>query len=374
MRKIWKCVLVLSLFSVLIMAVACGDGYFVGPIGGSQGGTPGLVPEIGLAPTDFLLEDPLVTGFYTDVWYIDPGRDSNDGPGGVAPAPFYADSIQTMKNCGFNGWQTNPITASPLTNEVNYAWPVMISYISQWYRRNSDGTRRKSLDIFGNLVWSSSSLDICFVSGPVELIIRSGPQWYYEVFRWIHPFQTTDMSGWVAPNDASPGAFPSPQQAYNANKYSELGVVMLRDLLAAGTPTVTNALGVAIADGTDNPQVENMGSIPQNIGGGFTAVATPTGTFGDIFAEDYRAAPVITPFSAGHTMDEAMVEFTRHFGCLHAQLIARAVGLNSGEKNTIMDPEQVIWQNGYAYTFIQADLDDLSNLHLPGKYRDPTQP
>ena len=373
MRKIWKCVLVLSLFSVLIMAGACGDGYFVGPIAGSAGGTPGLVPELGLTPTSFIYEDPLITGFHTDVWFIDPGRDSNDGPGGVR-GPFYADSIQTMKFAGFSGFATNPVTASPLLPEVNLTWPVMISYMSQWYHRNSDGTRKKSLDIFGNLVWSSTSLDICFVSGDVIRIVRPGPQIYYEVFRQVDPFQAGSLQGWTSPNPVSPGGFPSPQQGFLASRYSEIGVVLLRALLGSGTPTVTNAMGVAISDGTDNPQVENMGTIPQNIGGGFTAVATPTGTFGDIFAEDYRLAPVITPFSAGHTEEEAMIEFTRHFGCLHAQLIAKAVGLNSGVKNSIMDPEQVVWQNGYAYTFIQADLDSLSKLHLPGKYRDPSQP
>lgn len=376
MRKIWKCVLVSSLFSVLIMAVACGDGFFVGPIGGSQGGTPGLVPEVGLAPTDFIYEDPLITGFHTDVWYIDPGRDSNDGPGGVAPAPFYADSINTMVKAGFSGFASNPPVASPLTNEVNFTWPVMISYMSQWYRRNSDGLRVQSLDIFGNLVWSSSSLDICFVSGPVQLITRPGPQDYYEVFRWVHPFQSmgSSMQGWTSPTAASPGSFPAPQQAFATGRYSELGVVLPTALLGAGTPPITNALGVAITDGADNPQIENMGTIPQTLGGGFTPVPNPTGTFGYLFADDYRLAPVITPFSPGHTELEAMIEFTRHFGCLHAQLVALAIGLNSGEKDTIMDPEQVIWQNGYAYTFIQADLGDLANIHLPGRFRDPLNP
>lgn len=372
MRRVLKYISFLAIFGIVVMAASCGEGYFVGPIGGSVGGPTGLVPQTGLGPTDFVNEDPTITGFYTDVWYIDPGRDSNDGPGGVL-GPWFADSIQTMQFCGFTGFATNPPSANPLDVEVNITWPIMLSFMSQWYHRNSDGTRIQSTDIFGGLIWSSSSLDISFVSGPVQRVVAGG-QVIYLVDRQTHPFQNTSLRGWSSPNPVSPGGFPSPQQGYISNRFNECGVVLLRALLSSGTPSITNALGGTISDSTDNPQVENLGSIPQSIGGGFTAVPDPTGTFGDIFAEDYRLAPVITPLSIGHTEQEAMIEFARHFGCLHAQLVAQAVGLNSGEVDTIMDPAQVVWQNGFAYSFIQNDLDNLSKVHLPGKLRDPSKP
>jgi hypothetical protein len=39
-----------------------------------------------------------------------------------------------------------------------------------------------------------------------------------------------------------------------------------------------------------------------------------------------------------------------------------------------MDPQQVTFQNGFGYSFIQADLSALDTMHLPGKNRDPNAP
>jgi hypothetical protein len=58
-------------------------------------------------------------------------------------------------------------------------------------------------------------------------------------------------------------------------------------------------------------------------------------------------------------------------GALHTNLIAQAIGLNSGKVGTLMDPEQAIFQNGFGYSFVQEDLNALDTLHLPGKGRDP---
>ena len=124
-------------------------------------------------------------------------------------------------------------------------------------------------------------------------------------------------------------------------------------------------------DNIDNENVENLGAIPANAGGGFTAVPTPTGAFGDLFAIEYKISPIVQPFTPGHSIVEAEVEYARHLGALQSNLVAQALGLNSGEVGTIMDPSQVIWQNGYAYSFIQSDLQALDKNHLPGKNRDP---
>jgi hypothetical protein len=103
-------------------------------------------------------------------------------------------------------------------------------------------------------------------------------------------------------------------------------------------------------------------------------VPQPTGCFGDLFAIDYKKAAVIQPNTPGHEIEEAVIEYSRHFGSLNSNLVSKACGLNSGEVGTIMDPAQVIWQNGYAYHFVQNDLSALDAQHLPGKLRDPNVP
>ncbi|MDC1142412.1 hypothetical protein OAU50_04925 [Planctomycetota bacterium] len=373
MRKMLKYLPVIAMVTAVTSVAGCGEGVFVGPPGGSIVGSPGLYPTMGLTPPDFLYEDPTVTDIYNDVWYIDPGRDSNEGPGGLTTIPT-ADAINAMQMAGFTDFIVGG-SGSAHAPEVNVVWPIMLSFMSQWYHRNGDGSRKSEMDIFGQLVWSTASLDINFVTGTVVFVPPNrGPLW--EVVRSADPFAGTGqpMSGWSAPTPASPGSFPSPQQVYSINRFSECGVVLLKTLLASGTPVVTQGLGLPITDNPNNDQVENMGTIPQSLGGGAAAVPNPTGTFGDVFADDYRVAPVFTPFSLGHTEDEAAIEYARHFGCVHAQLVAQAVGLNSIQINTIMDPAQVVWQNGFGYSFIQNDLDALANVHLPGRGRDPRIP
>jgi hypothetical protein len=153
--------------------------------------------------------------------------------------------------------------------------------------------------------------------------------------------------------------------------YNECGCVLLTRLLPAGSPQLTQAMGVTINDVVGNDNVENLGGVPQNQGGGFTAVPTPTGVFGDLYAEAYKQGPVLKPTTPGHDEVEAVVEYSRHMGALHTNLIAQAIGLNSGKVGTLMDPEQAIFQNGFGYSFVQEDLNALDTLHLPGKGRDP---
>ena len=370
-------------FSLATMALAAtvalaltgcsGDYAFAGPPGGSVVGTPGTDPLFGVTVFTFAPENPFVTGFYNDFWYIDPGRDSDDGPGGTQ-GPIFADTIQALAAAGFSGWLIKEGT--PTHIEVNNQYPLMLSFMSQWFRRNADGTRLRERDQFGFLIWSPKSLDINFVTAPVERLID--PQTnriFYQVNRQEYPngSEGSVMFGWSSPPPRSPGDFPSPQSRFLNRNYSELGMVLLTRLLPAGSPQLTQALGVAINDTEINENVENMGAIPQNIGGGFTAVPTPTGVFGDLYAIAYKDGAVIQPTSPGHSEEEAVVEYSRHLGSVQSNLVAHGVGLNSGVIGSIMDPEMAIFQNGYGYSFVQDDLDALSTKHLPGKDRDPNE-
>lgn len=374
----------LSIFPALMFAGLVGglgltgtgcEGEFSGPPGGSVVGSPGTDPLFGVTPFTFAAENPQVTGFYNDIWYIDPGRDSDDALKGNSV--IYADSIQAMRIAGFSGYLTNSSEATYV--EVNNQYPLMLSFMSQWFRRNANGSRIRELDQFGFLVWSSKSLDINFVTAPVIPIYDSnGVLVAYQVLRRI--YVTFDenpdavMHGWSSPDSNSPGDFPPPQIRFLNNNFSEIGMVLLTQMFPAGSPQITQALGTPINDNSDNENVENMGAIPQVGPAGPTPVPTPTGVFGDNYALDYKAAPVLKPSTPGHTEQEAVIEYSRHLGALHSNMTCKGVGLNSGAGNTIMDPSQVVWQNGFGYSFIQADLDALANMHLPGKDRDPNAP
>ncbi|MCC6464899.1 MAG: hypothetical protein IT463_06110 [Planctomycetes bacterium] len=376
MRK-WMNKLPAALFAIAMGAAAvtgggC-DGKFAGPPGGSAVGSPGTEPLFGVTVFTFAVENPLITGFYNDVWFIDPGRDSDDGPSGTTGA-WFADTIQALATAGFSGWLIK--RQSPTHVEVNNQYPLMLSFMSQWFRRNADGTRIRERDQFGQLIWSPKSLDINFVTAPVERIVLPSGQVLYVVNRQNYPAgsQGSVMFGWTSPPANSPGDFPPPQSRFLNKNYSEVGLVLLTRLLPAGAPQLTQAMGVTMNDTVQNENVENLGAIPASAGGGWTAVAVPTGVFGDLFADAYKKAPVLKPNTPGHDEEEAVIEYSRHLGALHTNLIAQAVGLNSGVVGSLMDPGQVVWQNGYGYSFVQNDLNALDTNHLPGKGRDPNAP
>ncbi|MBZ0137485.1 MAG: hypothetical protein K8I27_14050 [Planctomycetes bacterium] len=374
-----------AMFPALLLAGAVGvlslvgtgcEGDFSGPPGGSVVGSPGTDPLFGVTPFTFAAENPQVTGFYDDFWYIDPGRDSDDAL--KQSSVIYADTIQAMRIAGFTGYLTNSADATYV--EVNNQYPLMLSFMSQWFRRNANGSRIRELDQFGFLVWSEKSLDICFTTAPLIPIYDSnGVLIEYGVIRRI--YVTFDenpdavLHGWSSPAPNSPGDFPPPQFRFLNNNFSEVGAVLLTQMFSAGSPQLTQALGETINDNADNENVENIGAVP-DLGavGGPTPVPVPTGVFIDNYAEDYKHAPVLKPSTPGHTEQEAVVEYSRHLGCLNSNLLCKAVGLNSGAGGTIMDPGQVVWQNGYAYAFLQVDLDALNTQHLPGENRDPNAP
>lgn len=346
------------------------DGKFAGPPGGSAIGTPGASPLFGVTPFTFAAENPQVTGFYNDVWFIDPGRDADDGPAGQIV--ILADTIQAMQAANFTGFMTN--RQLPLHIEVNFQYPIMLSYMSQWFRRNGDGSRVRERDSFGFLVWSAKSLPINFITAPTEPFFTPPPvRLVYGVDRLAYPngLPGSVLAGWTAPPSNQPGDFPPPQSRYLNNQFNELGLVQLTKLLPAGAPQLTQSLGLPLADNDENENVENAGAIPAQLGGGWTSVQAPTGVFGDLFAIAYRTAPVLKPTSPGHTEIEACIEYSRHLGALQTNLVVQMIGLNSGKQGTLTDQAQVVWQNGYGYTFDQEDLNELNTKHLPGKDRDP---
>jgi hypothetical protein len=363
---------ILAVATVMI-AASC-DGKFAGPPGGSAIGTPGKNPLLGVTPFTFAVEDPLATGFYNDIWYIDPGRDADDGPTGQTGV-WFADTIQTLGTANFSGYMTGGVTPSDI--EVNHQYPLMVSFMCQWFRRNGDGSRIRERDQFGLLVWSSKSLDINFVTAPVEPIFYNNPpRIVYEVYRPIYPngIRTSVLFGYTSPPPNQPGDFPPPQSRYLNRQFSELGLVLLTKLLPAGAPQLTQSLGLPLADNEDNDNVENAGAIPQALGGGWTNVQAPTGIFGDLFALEYNRAPVIKPTTPGIEELEAVIEYSRHLGALQANVLTQMIGLASGKEGTLTDSAQVVWQNGYGYTFDQLDLDKLNEKHLPGTGRDPRPP
>jgi hypothetical protein len=372
MRKLLTIVPSLLLIGVVASLAGC-DGKFAGPPGGSAVGSPGTDPLFGVTVFTFYAENPAVTGFYNDIWYIDPGRDSDDGPGGVT-GPIFADTIQALSTAGFSGWLVKEPNTTHI--EVNNQYPLMLSFMSQWFRRNANGERIRERDQFGFLVWSPKSLDINFVTAPVEFYVDQAGRYHFQVNRQAYPTGSIGsvLHQWNSPPPTSPGDFPPPQSRFLNKNYSEIGLVLLTKLLPAGSPQLSQALGETIGDNIENENVENLGAIPLNAGGGFTPVPKPTGVFGDLYAIDYKSAPVLKPTTPGHTEEEAVIEYSRHLGALHSNLIAQAVGLNSGVVGTIMDPGQVIFQNGFGYSFIQADLAALDTTHLPGKDRDPNVP
>lgn len=357
--------------AVLALSGSGCDGKFAGPPGGSAIGTPGLNPLLGVTPFTFAAENPIITGFYNDIWYIDPGRDADDGPAGQTGA-WFADTIQTLGTANFSGFLTN--RAAPSNIEVNYQYPLMLSFMCQWFRRNGDGTRIRELDQFGYLIYSSKSLSINLITAPVEPIYYNNPpRVVYEVDRTIYPNASTGsvIFGYTSPPANQPGDFPPPQSRFLNRQYSEVGLVLLTKLLPAGAPQLTQSLGLPLADNSENENVENIGAIPQALGGGWTSVQSPTGIFGDLFALELNQAPVLKPTTPGHTELEAVIEYSRHLGALQTNVLVQMVGLSSGKAGTLTDPAQVIWQNGFGYAFDQLDLNDLSKKHLPGKGRDP---
>jgi hypothetical protein len=386
MRKMWKLVpailMSMGLGALALTNAGCGNGKFAGPPGGSSSGQVGVDPLFGATVFTFAPENPGVTGFHDDFWYIDPGRDSDDQASGQST--YYADTIQSLQTAGFPGWIIGG--NDPTNVEVNFCWPIMLSFMSQWFRRNADGSRIREHDQFGNLIWSPKSLDICLVTAPVQrflVVVQGGTIVVYQVNRQIYPAGVSLQSvlfGYTSPPANSPGAFPSPQSRYLGRNYSEVGVVQLTKLLPAGAPQLTQARGIAIDDTSGSPtkqgneNVENMGAVPRQQGGGFTSVPTPTGCFGDLYAIDYKAGPVVHPNTPGRTIEEAVIEYARHFGALHANLISHGIGLISNEAGSITDSKQFTLLNGYPYSFVQKDLDKMDKQLLPGSGRDPSIP
>ncbi len=124
MRKLWNLVpallLSIGMGASALHVTGCGEGKFAGPPGGSSTGQVGVDPLFGATVFTFAPENPSITGFYDDYWYIDPGRDSDDAASGAAGA-WYADTIQALQTAGFSSWIVGGTT--PTNVEVNFCPP-----------------------------------------------------------------------------------------------------------------------------------------------------------------------------------------------------------------------------------------------------------
>jgi hypothetical protein len=373
LTKLFPALALVAGFGMLALGGAGCDGKFAGPPGGSAIGTPGLHPLYGVTPFSFQFERPTETGFYNDVWFIDAGRDADDGPSGRIV--IIADSIDSMETATFSGFMTNG--PDPRVVEGNYVYSMMVSLMSQWFRRNGDGSRILELDQFQQLVWSDKSLDINFILAPLEVFIVEPPtRWYYAINWIIYPDSPLgQLPGWSSPPPEQIGGTPAPQRRFMSRDYNEIGLVNVGSMLPAGSPLLTQSLGLPVPDDVPNENVENAGAVPTEVtagGGQWSIPSAPTGVFGDNFALAYRSAPVIKPTTPGHDEFQAAVEYARHKGALHVNLLVQMIGLGSGEEGSLTDTAQVIWQNGYGYAFVQDDLNELKGTHLPGRWRDPT--
>src|SRR5690606_33903503 len=130
--------------------------------------------------------------------------------------------------------------------------------------------------------WSSKSLAINFVTAPVEVFVTPPPnvRVVYSVDRISYPngLPGSVLNGWTSPPWTQPGEFPPPQSRFLTNNFSELGMVNLTKLLPAGSPALTQSLGLPLADNADNENIENAGAIPIQavVGGAFSSVQAPT--------------------------------------------------------------------------------------------------
>jgi hypothetical protein len=374
LAKLIPAIALVAGFGLLAFAGSGCEGKFAGPPGGSAIGTPGLNPLFGVTTYTFRFEDPTETGFYNDVWHMDSGRDADDGPSGRST--IIADSIDAMETATFSGFVTN--RPDPRVVEGNFVYAMMTSLMSQWFRRNGDGSRILELDQFGQLAWSDKSLDINIIVSPLEVfLLQPPPTFYFTVMWFIYPDSPFgQIPGWSSPPPEQIGGTPSPQRRFMSRDYSQIGALNIGSMLPAGSPLLTQSLGLPIPDDVENENVENAGAVPIEVtsgGGQWSVPSAPIGVFADNFALAYRVAPVIRPSSPGHDEFQAAVEYARHLGALHTNLLVQMIGLNSGEEGTLTDTGQVVWQNGFGYSFVQDDLNVLKGTHLPGKWRDPTR-
>lgn len=369
------------------------DGKFVGPPQGSASGNRGLDPLVGATPFTFAPEDRSTTGYAVDHWFMDPGRDSNDGFAGNLPI---ADAIDALKDAIFTAFVTgNRQQASPAGLEVNVQYAMSVSFCCQWFFRNADNSRPTELDVFLKEVYSDSALDISLITGPVERQYdpMSGTLISILLNRDVYPNRDLGMgavifplNGWTSPPPNEPGGFPPPQDNFRANQFNEIGVVRVTAVTGSSSSLLTTGLGGALTDDTDNPRVENLGAIPQaNTAGNAQPISQPTGVFGDNYALTYRQMPVKQPPVADPNatppippqnindpeLEEALIEYSRHFAAVHANLIGQCIGLSVGATGTLMDPGQAVFENRYEYRFGEDDIDKLANQCLPGKFRDP---
>lgn len=384
------------------------DGNFAGPPQGSTSSRSGLEPLVGASPFTFVPENKLITGFAVDHWYVAGGWDTNDGFNSNIPFADLLDALSDGRfeqficggNCGVynqNGvWQ----------EEANYTYPMVVSFMCQWFGRNADNSRPTTFDVFGRLVYSDAALDISFITAPITANYDPMTGVLISVVHsTIFPNGGTTttflpLGGWTTPPIGDPSTFPPKQQVYTSSQFSRLGLIRVRDVSAGlGGSTVGGSgagstgqgggaqlsLGGAIADDQLNSQVETMVSIPaQDVLTGLPiAVRVPVGVFSDNYALSYRTSPVKQPPVADPTavppvpipsiadpeLEEAVIEFARHLAAVQTNIVCQAVGLTPGNAGSLMDPGMANIENRYEYRFAPSDVEQLATSRLPGRFR-----
>jgi len=392
---------------------ACGNASFAGPPQGSSSSGRGLEPLVGATPFSFAPEMKEKTGFVVDHWFLNPGSDSNDSFLGQPVA--WADGLDSLKDAGFRRFVTNLRAqqgSTPGAQELNVQFPMVMSFICQWFFRNADNSRPTVFDVFGRQLYSDSALDISFITSqivevrPAPALILIAVSWNQDypsrgpagVPNQNNNFLDVPLKGWTTPPTNDPAQFPQPFQTFTANQYNTLGMIVVQQVTAGvggGGTGVSGgggsgiSVGAPIADGDDNPRVESIMSVPAtNILGQQVAVRQPVGVFADNYAISYRQAPVLQPpqidlFATppresvsinDADLEEALIEFSRHMAAVHTNLIGQAIGLSPSKPGTLMDPSMVRLQNRYEYRFEQDDISKMANKSLPGRFRDPTNP
>ncbi len=380
MKKRW---LWLLLSSVCVLS-GC-DGSFVGPPHGSALATPGATPLIGATPFTFGPEMELETGFVVDHWFLDPGFDTNNF---VNNDPFrLGDGIDALQNAGFEAFadptQTN---ATPGGIEINVQFPITMSFICQWFGRLPNNGRPVSFDIFGRQVYSSAALDISLITAPVNNAVpptQQGGPTTSMTDRGTFPNVNAGLplAGWTSPPQGDPNEFPPSVQVFGGKQFSETAIIIVRSIAGGGSGgqgvgAVSAALGGALADGADNEHVETMAStVTVDQQSNTVAPASVlVGVFGDVYAERYKneavkQAPAPPQLINDPELEEALIEYSRHLGAVHANIIGQAIGLPPGNPGSLMDPAMAIFQNRYQYRFAVTDVDQMANVSLPGKNR-----
>ncbi|NUQ36159.1 MAG: hypothetical protein HUU29_14590 [Planctomycetaceae bacterium] len=347
-----------------IVCLGC-DGAFVGPpgAGGGLGASSGDEPIVGASPLNFAPEFEELTGFATDIFHLSAGLHTD-----ITNITADGDGVDALKFAHYDDFiAMDPTETLPREAEINVQFPMTISFISQWFRRNADGSRIQTLDAFGNLEYSSTSLDISFVTLP---LLRTGNN-VADALASPALMPGGPLEGWDYPAANPPDQFPRPFETFFQAQFSRVSIVLLGFQNGGGVVAGTE-LAHGLVDNDKNEFVENCGTTvtvnPQT--GTFPPNNEPTGVFGEVFAGTIINEAVWQPDEAPAAdpqtitdpfFERALVEYSRHLGAVFTSVIAECIGLTPTTDGTLTDTARVQWFNEYQYAFSLDTIDILAS-------------